>query len=555
MHHECGAPGTSTLGRVTVGYAEKRGKGRNTYYRARYKKLDGSYGTLPDKYTKSKDATDAADREEVRIRIREIPYADPREGKKTFGAWAREWMAAKQKRPRTVEKRWFHLDKLLLPQWEHTPIADITWFDVESWADKSDYDRDTVRHAITLMSSILTSAVDKRLIGHNPVAGRRWKPATRPAGSPVNRRGKKTGGKHKVVPTAEQAILIANRCRNETERLMVICATWLGLRYGELGALHRDNCLVERVDRIGGTEVTRYVVIVDEEKGELLEYTVRGDDGSKTSVLEVGEPKSEGSVREVDVPPFLVELLRAYMEKWPHPYLFTTPSGTWWWRSNWSEVWLPVCAGRPAKPKPGWRQCADDLQLRITQSEVLPGDRLPSLKEIAAEFGVAVGTAQRAVAYLRDRGVVTVLRGRGSGIVVAEDAAARASVPEDDGALEPILPGLGLHGCRHANDTRLEQCGVPDVMRRESLGHARDRGMDGVYLHATPEMRQHRLAVLEQWWWEGQAAVGGVVAEPPSPKKWRNMIVSQNSPSGAKSIKFGGAIPGQSDAPVNRIPV
>lgn len=538
-----------------MGYAEKRGKGRNTYYRGRYKKLDGTYGTLPDKYTKSKDAKGAADEEEVRIRIREIPYADPREGKKTFGTWAREWMAAKPKRPRTIEKRWFLLDKLLLPQWEHTAIADITWFDVEAWADKCDYDRDTVRHAITLMSTILTSAVDKRLIGHNPVAGRRWKPAARPAGAAVNRRGKKTGGKHKVVPTAEQAILVANRCRNDTERLMVIVATWLGLRYGEICALHRDNVLVERVDRIGGRDVVRHVVIVDEKEGELLEYEVRDDDGTKRSVREIGEPKSEGSVREVDVPPFLVDLLRAYMDAWPHPYLFTTPSGAWWWRANWSGEFRPVCDGRPAPPKPGWRRCADDLQLRITQSEVLPGERLPSLKELAAEYGIAVGTAQRAVAYLRDCGVVVVTRGRNSGIVVAEDAVARASVPEDDGAWEPILPGLGLHGCRHANDTRQEQCGVPDVMRRESLGHARERGMDGVYLHATPEMRQHRLAVLEQWWWEGQAAVGGVVAKPTSPKQWTNMIVSQDSPSGVKSIKFGSVLPGQASMAVNRATV
>ncbi|WTW96567.1 GntR family transcriptional regulator [Streptomycetaceae bacterium NBC_01309] len=538
-----------------MGFAEGRGKGKNRYFRARYKKLDGTFGTLPEKFRTKTDATNAARDEEARIRAVEVPYTDPREGLKEFGAWAEAWMAAKPKEPRTVERRWFLLDKLLLPRWGESALSAITWFDVEQWANSCDYDRGVVRDAITLMSGILTGAVDKKLIGYNLVAGRRWTPAPRPKGTPINRRGKKTAGKHKVVPTGEQALRVADRARNDTERLMVICATWLGLRYGELGALHRDNCLIVRVDRIAGVAVTRHVVIVDADKGELKEYTVRQEDRSGKSVLELGRPKSEAGIREVDVPPFLVELLRAYMKSCPHPYLFTSPSGRWWWRANWSEVLRPLCDGRPAPRKPEWRRLADALELRISQGEVVPGQRLPTLKELAAEYGIAVGTAQRAVAHLADRGVAVIRRGRGSGTVVAADALLRIGMPAPgDAALEPILPGLELHGCRHANDTRQEQCGVQDVMRRESLGHARERGMDGVYIHPTPEMRQLRLRVLEEWWHESVAAVHGAPSAPRhSPKRWENTFLSQDSPKTAKSIKPPHGPAGESVVGVNRI--
>lgn len=60
-----------------------------------------------------------------------------------------------------------------------------------------------------------------------------------------------------------------------------------------------------------------------------------------------------------------------------------------------------------------YREIANDLAARIACGEYGPGDKLPSYAELAALYGVAVTTAQRAIALLRDRGLVFGIQGRG----------------------------------------------------------------------------------------------------------------------------------------------
>jgi GntR family transcriptional regulator len=57
---------------------------------------------------------------------------------------------------------------------------------------------------------------------------------------------------------------------------------------------------------------------------------------------------------------------------------------------------------------------ADHLAARIASGELQPGARLPAERELAREYGVAVGTARRAVKELASRGLVRVLPGRGT---------------------------------------------------------------------------------------------------------------------------------------------
>lgn len=61
-----------------------------------------------------------------------------------------------------------------------------------------------------------------------------------------------------------------------------------------------------------------------------------------------------------------------------------------------------------------YAQVADDIQADIDAGRLAPGARLPSERELAAQYGVAGMTAQRAVALLRQRGKVVTLLGRGS---------------------------------------------------------------------------------------------------------------------------------------------
>ena len=57
---------------------------------------------------------------------------------------------------------------------------------------------------------------------------------------------------------------------------------------------------------------------------------------------------------------------------------------------------------------------ADHVAARIEAGELQPGARLPGERDLAKEYGVALGTARRAVKELAERGLVRVLPGRGT---------------------------------------------------------------------------------------------------------------------------------------------
>lgn len=66
-----------------------------------------------------------------------------------------------------------------------------------------------------------------------------------------------------------------------------------------------------------------------------------------------------------------------------------------------------------------------ELRGRIRSGDPAPGQRLPSTRAIAREWGVAIGTASRVLAALRAEGLVRVVPGVGT--VVADVAPAAAS--------------------------------------------------------------------------------------------------------------------------------
>ena len=63
-------------------------------------------------------------------------------------------------------------------------------------------------------------------------------------------------------------------------------------------------------------------------------------------------------------------------------------------------------------PEPLYRQVAGILRAQIESGGVTA--RLPSLKTIAQEYGVSHITAEKAIALLREEGLVVVVIGRGA---------------------------------------------------------------------------------------------------------------------------------------------
>jgi GntR family transcriptional regulator len=68
-------------------------------------------------------------------------------------------------------------------------------------------------------------------------------------------------------------------------------------------------------------------------------------------------------------------------------------------------------AGGPAYT---YARVADHITARIAAGHLAPGSRLPAERDLAAEYGVAVGTARRAVEELRTRGLVVTLPAKGT---------------------------------------------------------------------------------------------------------------------------------------------
>jgi DNA-binding GntR family transcriptional regulator len=66
-----------------------------------------------------------------------------------------------------------------------------------------------------------------------------------------------------------------------------------------------------------------------------------------------------------------------------------------------------------------YARMADHLEARIRAGDLARGARLPGERDLAEEYGVAVGTARRAVEELRQRGLAVTLPAKGTFVTSA----------------------------------------------------------------------------------------------------------------------------------------
>ena len=351
-----------------MAYAEKVYKVRNGKqtkqftWKVRYKEPDGTWGSESGFPTK-KTAEDWGQEQEAAIRAGR--WIDPALQRVTFGEFARKWMKAKPKRGNTVDKRWNLLQQHIFPKWEHTPLQSFNWFDVDAWQQGLPCDDVTAGHCVSLMSSVLTGAVDAKHLAVNPLFGRRRTRSTTVAAA-----GRKSDEEKWVRP--EVVLQMAQRL-GPAIGLHVLATAFTGLGWGEGAALHRDNVLRTRRQPHDGGWFECPIIQVDPAVGELVEYSGRDEDGNKTGlVLRLEPPKNNKRARGIDIPPFLAELLRYHLGDWPHPYVFCTPTGKFWRRSNFTRAYIrPAADGRKAlptvkghKPRPAWEPIMSGLTMR-----------------------------------------------------------------------------------------------------------------------------------------------------------------------------------------------
>ncbi|MEU2154571.1 GntR family transcriptional regulator [Streptomyces sp. NPDC019396] len=89
----------------------------------------------------------------------------------------------------------------------------------------------------------------------------------------------------------------------------------------------------------------------------------------------------------------------------------------------------------PPPTEPPFRRIAAEIGRRISSGELAPGDRVPSTRQIAREYGVALATATKALTALRLEGLVEA-RPR-VGTVVTGEAGTRAGMSATPAAEAP----------------------------------------------------------------------------------------------------------------------
>lgn len=92
--------------------------------------------------------------------------------------------------------------------------------------------------------------------------------------------------------------------------------------------------------------------------------------------------------------------------------------------------------------RPPYARIAAELRRRIERGELAAGDRVPSTREITRQWGVAMATATKALAALRDEGLVRGVPGVGT--VVAATQPPRTT--GDEPAVPPAVPPAGRGG-------------------------------------------------------------------------------------------------------------
>jgi DNA-binding GntR family transcriptional regulator len=93
----------------------------------------------------------------------------------------------------------------------------------------------------------------------------------------------------------------------------------------------------------------------------------------------------------------------------------------------------------PDDERPPYLQVAAAIAAAIRAGDLTPGEPLPAIAEIASRYGVAAGTVKRALAVLRNEGLIVTRHGIGSSV---RREARSPSVPSDLEGLRAIVVDL-----------------------------------------------------------------------------------------------------------------
>ncbi len=115
---------------------------------------------------------------------------------------------------------------------------------------------------------------------------------------------------------------------------------------------------------------------------------------------------------------------------------------------------------------PPYEQVRSQLAGHVRTGTLAPGERLPTVRVLAADLGVATNTVARAYRELEQAGLVESRRRTGTVVRIHADAGAAADRERDD--LREAAAAL----VRAARASGLDDEGLLDLVRGAALAHA-----------------------------------------------------------------------------------
>ncbi|GAB3742485.1 tyrosine-type recombinase/integrase [Microlunatus parietis] len=205
-------------------------------------------------------------------------------GLRTLASYAEAWFAGRELKPRTRRHYRGILDRRIIPDLGDHEMDKVTPADVRAWYATLDPTEKTARaHAYSLLKTIFATAIDEEVITiANPCR-------IKAAGQSKRQR--------KIKPASLGELEAIVTALPDKWGLMIMFASWCALRFGELTELRRSD--LDLKSGTGVIMVTRGVTWA----------------GSPAEPI-VGPPKSDAGVRDVDIPPHLLPMIKAHLKDW-----------------------------------------------------------------------------------------------------------------------------------------------------------------------------------------------------------------------------------------------
>jgi len=386
--------------------------------------------------------------------------------------------------PTTHAKYKYFTEFHILPEFQGRQLSSLTFEEIELWentiptrtsARGKPYARSVATGARSLLITILGDAVHAGKIVRNPAERRKGRRGrVRVAGRAPSRAAE---GEAANVITPFQALCLAERCalmsRRDTDFVMGIFAAWTGVRWGELMAVEgsaSNNSLLQLPEQ----GIATYA----------LDWQLREIGG----VVRKAPPK-DGSYRNLDLPPFLAGL-------------------TQWAVDNRADACsCPLIEGRPA--------CKGDDSSPPSYLFLGPKSGHPRRSNYADDI---LTPAAEGLNPLRDgiRRPVYVTAEPWPGIPIRAGNRKFKAADLADGTWPDLTGKFKPHDYRHTHATWLDGSGLSKVIQMDRRGHAM-QGMDQIYTHVTPEMRQLLCEVLEKLWQDAVAERRATCPRSPVP--------------------------------------